>query len=204
MPHASLLLIGFGGHARSVADVALAAGFERLLFVAEHGESGETFAGFPVVRDMPSPADGWVCLPCAGNNLHRREQFRRLAAERWSIATVISPRATVGIGASVGPGSFLGHHAHVGPMTRIGTGAIVNTGAAIEHDCVLGEFCHVSVNASVAGRCQLGDLVFIGAGATVIDGISISGEVTIGAGSVAVADVNSPGTYAGVPARRLG
>lgn len=198
-----LLLIGFGGHARSVADVALAAGFEQLLFVDEHGAAGQSFAGFPVAGEMPPAEEGWPCMPCAGRNEWRREQLARLAAGRRPVATVISPRATVGVGAQIGAGSFVGHHAHVGPLARIGAGSIVNTGAAVEHDCVLGECCHVSVNATVAGRCRLGNLVFVGAGATVIDGVSIADEVTVGAGGVVVANIGAPGTYVGVPARML-
>jgi sugar O-acyltransferase (sialic acid O-acetyltransferase NeuD family) len=198
-----LLLLGFGGHARSVADVALSVGYERLLFVDEHGASGESFGGFPVVREMPATGEGWPCIPCAGRNDWRREQLRRLVSEGRPIASVISPRATVGAGAEVGAATFVGHHAHIGPLARIGAACIVNTGAAIEHDCVVGECCHVSVNSTVAGRCVLGDLVFVGAGATVVDRVSIASEVTIGAGAVVIANIDAPGTYVGVPARML-
>lgn len=198
-----LLLLGFGGHARSVADVALSAGFAELLFVDEHGAAGQTFAGFPVTGAMPPVEDGWPCMPCAGRNEWRREQLTRLASEGRPIATVISPRATVGVGAQVGDGVFVGHHAHIGPLARIGAGTIVNTAAAVEHDCVVGECCHVSVHATVAGRGRLGGLVFVGAGATVIDGVSVVGEVTIGAGGVVIANIDAPGTYVGVPVRML-
>ena len=54
----SLALLGFGGHARSVADVALTAGFDRLLFVDENVQRGESFLGFPVQRLMPSQGEG--------------------------------------------------------------------------------------------------------------------------------------------------
>ncbi len=45
---------------------------------------------------------------------------------------------------------------------------------------------------------------FIGAGATIVNGVSICGGVIIGAGAVVVRDVTEPGTYAGVPAKRIG
>ena len=200
----SLVLLGFGGHARSVADVALIAGFDRLLFVDENAKPKETFLGFPVQRLMPAPADGWVYMPCAGDNQRRRAQIRLIADAALPLATVISRSATVGHASSIGPGCFVGHHAHVGPLAVIGSGCIINTGAVVEHDCVVGECSHVSVHSCMAGRSKLGNGVFLGAGAVVVDGVSITDNVTIGAGGVVVAAIDSPGVYVGVPVRRIG
>jgi len=49
----------------------------------------------------------------------------------------------------------------------------------------------------------IGDRVFIGVGATVVDGITICADVTIGAGGVVIGDIIDPGTYVGVPVRRV-
>ena len=197
----SLVLLGFGGHARSVADVALAAGFGRLLFVDENAQAGETFLGFPVQGLMPSPSDGWVYMPCAGDNQRRLSQIRLIASAGLPLATVVSEKATIGHGAAIGPGCFVGHHAHVGPLASLGAGCIVNTGAIVEHDCVVGDCSHVSIRSCMAGRSKLGNCVFLGAGAVVIDGVSIAGGVIIGAGGVVVAAIDSPGVYVGVPVR---
>jgi serine acetyltransferase len=45
--------------------------------------------------------------------------------------------------------------------------------------------------------------VFLGAGAVVIDSISVASNVIIGAGGVVVAAIHSPGSYVGVPVRRI-
>ena len=198
-----LVLIGFGGHARSVADVALSAGYRRLLFVDENAADGEQFLQFPVHRAMPAPHRDWVYMPCAGDNRRRLAQLHRLMREQLPLATIVSPSATLGCGATLAPGCFVGHHAHIGPLARVGGGCIVNTAAVVEHDCVLGECVHVSIRSSVAGRSALGDRVFLGAGAVVIDRISIASDVTVGAGGVVVASIDAAGVYAGVPARRI-
>lgn len=199
-----LVIFGFGGHARSVADVALAAGCGKLLFIDENARDGETFLGHPVLRQLPGAfPEGWSCLTASGDNHTRARQIASILESRWPLATLVAPTASIGAGATIGAGSFIAHHAHIGPLAKVGTGAIVNTGAIVEHDCVIGDFVHVSVNATAAGRSRLGDFVFLGAGATVIDGASVGREITVGAGGVVIRHLEVPGTYVGIPARRL-
>ena len=200
-----LLLVGFGGHARSVADVALDLGIAELLFVDDNAQPDEHYEGFPVVRDWPrSLGAGWSMFPASGKSASRREAIARAAELGFAVATVVSRRAYVGRAATIGAGTFVGHGAHIGPSARVGAGCIVNTHAIIEHECVIGDFTHVSVNSVIAGRSRVGRDCFIGAGSTLIDGRSIGDEVVLGAGSVAIEPIAGHGTYVGVPARRTG
>ena len=201
-----LVILGCGGHARSVADVALAAGYRHLLFIDDHARPEERLLGHPVERELPGTMPGgWRWIAAAGDNVLRRRQLAAAAGNGWgagALATLIAPTATIGSGAYIGAGSFVAHHAHIGPLAHIGAGVIVNTGAIIEHDCVVGDHAHVSVNATVAGKSRIGARCFICAGATVIDDIRIGDDITLGAGSVAIASIDIAGTYVGQPARR--
>jgi len=186
MTERCLLLFGYGGHARSVADVALRAGFSRLRFYDSNALPNETFLGHPVLNQLPEHLDSsWSCFATAGDGRQRAEQI------------------TVGAGAEVATGVFIGNHAHVGPMAIIRTGALINTGAIVEHDCSIGEFTHISVNTTIAGRSRVGDFCFIGAGATIIDSITIGSNVLIAAGAVVTTSIEVPGKYAGVPAKKI-
>jgi UDP-N-acetylbacillosamine N-acetyltransferase len=199
-----LLILGFGGHARSVADVALDLGVAELAFVDANARQGEEFAGFPVHRAIPAPLQtGWIMLPAAGDNDRRREQIEAATLRGLGLASIISKRAYLGTKAVVMPGGFVAHHAHIGPLATIGRGAIINTAAVVDHESRVGDFTHVSVNATVAGRCRIGSFVFLGAAATVIDGINIADRVVVGAGSTVINDITEPGTYVGSPARRI-
>jgi UDP-N-acetylbacillosamine N-acetyltransferase len=199
-----LLIVGFGSHARSVADVALDLGIPALTFVDAAARPDEQFAGFPVVtRISDALPGGWSVFAAAGNNLERQRQIEIMIKQDRALASVISKRAYIGVGATIEPGTFVAHHSHIGPMAIVGRGAIINTAAVVEHDCIIGDFTHISVNATVAGRCRIGELVFLGAGATVIDGVRITDGVTVGAGSTVVDDIMEPGIYAGSPARRI-
>jgi acetyltransferase-like isoleucine patch superfamily enzyme len=43
----------------------------------------------------------------------------------------------------------------------------------------------------------------VGIGATVSNGLTVCGDCMIGAGAVVVKNIDAPGTYVGVPARRM-
>jgi sugar O-acyltransferase (sialic acid O-acetyltransferase NeuD family) len=199
-----LIILGFGGHARSIADVALSIGFKSLIFIDENAKEGETFLGFKVLRDLPEDIpDNWLFMPAAGDNQKRQNQVQFIHSIQKSIAKIISKSATVGYGAKLSAGCFVAHHAHIGPMSSIGCACIVNTGAVIEHECVVDDFSHLSVNSVLLGRSTLGKFVFLGAGTTVINGISISDQVTIGAGGVVVKSIYKSGVYVGIPAKLI-
>lgn len=199
-----LLILGFGGHARSVADVAMASGVKHLCFIDSNARENETFAGFPVLQSWEEELpDGWSVMPASGDGLSRSSQCESVLQRGWPLFTLVSPTATVGYGASIGPGTLIAHHAHIGPMASIGMGCVINTGAIVEHDCGIGDYTHVSINAAVAGRSRIGRFCFIGAGSTVIDSITVIDGVTLGAGACAHRNLNEPGVYVGVPAKKM-
>lgn len=199
-----LIIFGAGGHAKSVADVAITSGITQVLFIDEGAKKDETIFGFPVLQQLDELLpDGWWCFPAVGDH-HRRKSYIDFAQRKnWPVATLISPSATIGMGAKIETGCFIGHHAHVGPMAYIGTGTIINTAAVVEHEVIIGNYCHISINASIGGCCQVGDNSYVFAGAAVRDKISISNDVTIGAGSTVIKSIITPGVYVGSPVTQI-
>jgi sugar O-acyltransferase (sialic acid O-acetyltransferase NeuD family) len=199
-----LLIFGFGGHARVVADIALALGVKNFCFVDNNAQEGEAFLSFPVVTqwqdDLPT---GWQAFSAAGDNNKRQQHCQYIQGQGWPLATLIAPNAVIGVGAKIATGCLIAHLAYVGAMATVGSGCIINTSAVVEHECSIGDFSHVSVHSTVAGRSKVGSFSMIGAGATVIDGIEIAQNTTVGAGSVVHRSLLEPGVYAGVPARKI-
>ena len=198
-----LYILGFGGHGRSVADVALAQGYRELGFYDEAARPGEEFLGFPVRAHVIDLPEGWNWIAASGDNQRRAEQLASARYPRSRLAIVRSPHSHVATGSAIAPGTFIGHFVHVGPRSSIGEGCILNNGAIVEHDCVVGAFTHVSVHATVAGATSIGERVFVGAGATVRDGIQVTNDVVIGAGSTVIHSIDAPGVYVGSPVHRL-
>lgn len=194
----SLVILGFGGHARSVADVALFGGWRIASFVDENAQEGESFAGAPVLDSLCQTPTDCLMISASGDNVRRQMQCEQVSGK---LATLVAPSASRGALSEIGEGTFIGRMAHIGPQACVGRGVILNTGCIVEHECLVGDFTHVSVNATVAGRCTLGKRVMIGAGATVIDGVTICDDAVIGAGAVVVDHITVPGTYVGVPAK---
>lgn len=204
MSYEGIAILGFGGHARSVADVALELGVRHLCFVDENVRSEEQFAGFAAVKDLECPLpDGWAVFPALGDSAKRQRKVESVLQDGLPLATLIAKSAYIGCEATVEKGVFVGNNASVGPAVKLGIGCIINTSAVMDHESVVGDYTHVSVNATVAGRCRIGRNVMIGAGAVIIDGIRIADGVIVGAGAVVVRDIDKPGVYVGVPAKRL-
>lgn len=193
-----LAVYGCGGHARSLADVALSNGHSNLIFVDEKANINETLFGFDVLKQWKIEQDAYVIL-ALGDNLKRADLFQKLV-DSECIVPIVAEDVHWGRNARLETGVFVGRGVHLGPNAFIGANTIINTHCVVEHDCKIGRHCHISVNSTVAGSCRIGDFVMIGVGATVIDGVSICSHVMIGAGAVVVNDITEPGVYVGVPA----
>jgi sugar O-acyltransferase (sialic acid O-acetyltransferase NeuD family) len=197
-----LLLLGCGGHARSIADIALDCGIAELVFVDARARDDELIAGFRVVREWPGAiGEGWAAFPAVGTSGGRKEAVDTIRRRGMTLATLVSRRAYIGHGAVVGAGTLVAHGAHVGPFALVGEGAIINTSALVDHESVVGDYAHVAINATIAGRCRIGRQSFVGAGAVLVDNVGIADDVTIGAGAVVIHDIDLAGIYVGVPAR---
>ncbi len=136
-----------------------------------------------------------------GNNQAREKEASAWGHER--LATVVHPSASVSQFSSIAAGCFVAANAVVGPMAIVGMCVIVNHGAVIDHDVEVGAFSHIAPNASLGGHAKLGLRVLIGSGAVVLPSIMIGHDVIVGAGSVVNVNLQEPGTYAGIPARKI-
>ena len=91
----------------------------------------------------------------------------------------------------------------VNPYAKLGCSCIVNTCASVDHDCIVGNYVHISVGAHICGAVTIGEGVWVGAGSTIINNIRVCPECLLGAGSVVVKDIDQTGTYVGVPAKQI-
>lgn len=195
----TLVIIGCGGHARSIADVALYNGYKKLIFIDEHARENETILGFDVINDFTLLETLNQFIIGIGDNIKRETNFSNYMCK----IKLISNDAYIGKQANIDYGVFVGHNVYIGPLAYIGMNTIINTHAIVEHECIIGKHSHISINATIAGRCKIGDNVFIGAGAIVKDGIEVCSHVTIGSGAVVIENITKPGIYVGIPAKKI-
>lgn len=198
----TLIIYGCGGHARSVADVGVSNGLTNITFVDKNARDQETIFNFDVIKTL-SHETKKPSIVAIGDNKERADLFDHLKENHHELVPLIAHDAYISPFAKIESGVFVGHHAHIGPNAKIDENTIINTRCVVEHDCVVGKHCHISINANLAGKSKIGDFVMVGAGATVIDFVQVCSHVMIGAGAVVVDDITEPGTYVGVPARRI-
>lgn len=204
MPTDALLIFGAGGHGRVVADAAQAAGTPHLLASDRNPAlcQGELLPGIALhLPDDPPPAHAKALHVAIGHNTARERESAALGLQR--LHTVCHPAASVSRFAQLGAGSFVAAQAVVAQGAQLGLGVIVNHGAVVDHDCRIGDFAHIAPGAVLGGEVRIGPGVLVGAGAVVLPGRSVATGAVVGAGAVVCDNINSLGTWVGVPARRM-
>jgi sugar O-acyltransferase (sialic acid O-acetyltransferase NeuD family) len=187
MPKIKLLVVGAGGHGRSVAEAAeLCGAFEILGFLDDSVPVGDLILGYPVLGSVASLTDHRnlfdQAIVAIGNNKVREGLMQKLSDDAMTIATVIHPKAFVSPRAVIGSGSAIMAGAIVGTEAQVGMGSIVNCGAIVDHHAQVKDFGHLGVNACMAGGSVLGRGAWMQAGSSLGYGIVIPDGTTMRAG----------------------
>lgn len=200
---ADVIIIGAGGHAKVIADIVLCQGHNVLGFLDDRPDAAGAY-GIPVlgrVADYTRYLHARFLIGI-GSAAVRQKLARQLQGVQWH--TAIHPTAVVSrLGVTVGEGTVVMANAVINPGARIGDHCIINSAAVVEHDNDIGSFVHISVGARTAGTVTIGDGTWVGIGAAVSNGLTVCGGCMIGAGAVVVKNIDVPGTWVGVPARRM-
>lgn len=201
-----LILVGGGGHCKSVIDVAESAGYTILGILDRPEEVGKKVLSYEVIGtddDMAKYVDIAEFIVTVGQikspNL-RIKLHKMIEQAGGKLATIVAPTAHVSKYAQIGEGTVVMHQTVVNADAKIGKGCIINTFANIEHDVVIGDYCHISTGAMVNGECKVGERCFIGSQSVLANCISVGEEIIIGAGSVVRKSISEKGIYAGNPA----
>lgn len=205
-----LVLIGGGGHCKSVLDAALRMKtFDEIVITDPEIMPGTLILGCKIVGTdevlTTLHSDGFEYAFITVGSI-KSTFLRRLLVEKakrigFGFTTIIDPSASISESASIGEGVFIGKNAIVNVNARIGYHCIINSGAIIEHECIIGDFSHVSVGSILCGNVEVGTDSFIGAGSTVIQGIKTGSQSIVGAGSILLNDIPNNVKAYGNPCR---
>lgn len=185
-----LLLIGCGGHARSLIDLIEVGSQWRVHgLIGLPDQVGRQVLGYSVLgtdAQLPDLSERCSTALLAIGQLPDPDRRQRMAALLKELGfqcpALISPFAYVSRHAHIGSGTVVGHGAIVNAGAVVGNHCIINSRALIEHDAVIGNHCHVSTGALVNGGVQLGTGSFVGSGAMLREGLRLPAGTLISAG----------------------
>jgi len=186
-----ILLVGGGGHCKSVIDVIELEGKYNIVGIVDKKELiGQDVLDYKIIGCDDDLAELFkkykfavVTVGQIKSNTLRVKLFNLLQDIGYSLPTIISPLAYVSKHATIDESSVVLHHALINADVRVGKNCIINSKALIEHDVVIEDNCHISTGAIINGGVIVKENTFVGSNATlkeyiVIDGFIKAGSIT--------------------------
>lgn len=202
----NLILLGGGGHCKSVIEVAESAGYNILGILDRPEEVGKHVLDYKVIGTdddilhYVDKAEFVITVGFIKNPAIRIKLYNKVKEVGGKLATIIASSAHVSKYATLGEGTVIMHQAVVNAGANLGVNNIINTFANIEHDAQIGDQCHISTGTMVNGDCRVGDRCFIGSQSVLANGIEIGDDIIVGAGSLVRKNISAKGIYSGNPA----
>ena len=201
-----LILVGGGGHCKSVIEAAESAGYSILGVLDMPGEVGRTILSTKVIgtdKDIPEYVDKAEFVVTVGfikDPTIRISLYNKIKDAGGKLATIVASTAYVSKYATIGEGTVVLHQAFVNAGAKVGNNVILNTASNIEHDAEIGDHCHISTGVMVNGDCKIGTRCFIGSQAVLANGVSVGDDIIVGAGSFVRKSIMEKEIYSGNPA----
>ncbi len=182
-----VILVGYGGHAKSVVDCIERIGKYNIIGYTDLGphDSKYTYLGTDDVLEAyfdKGIKNAVVGIGYMGKGALRERLYEQLKHIGYFLPVIRDPSAIICENVQVGEGTFVGKGAIVNSESKIGKMAIINTMALVEHECVIGDFTHIAVAAVLCGQVEIGSGVLVGAHATVTQCVHVPSNVVIPAG----------------------
>jgi len=183
-----IILIGGGGHCKSVIDVIECLGTYDIVGIVDKKEKiGEEILGYEVIgtdEDLPrifgEVEKAVITVGFIKDNSTRIKLYRLCKEIGFELPNIISPYAYVSKHVTMGESNVVLHYAVINAGAKIGNNCIINTKALIEHDAVVEDHCHISTAAVVNGGVIVKKGTFFGSNAVSKEYTEISGFIKAG------------------------
>jgi sugar O-acyltransferase (sialic acid O-acetyltransferase NeuD family) len=201
-----LVILGAGGHGQVAADCAETMNvFSSIVFLDEVYPDKTQAGCWPILGKGESVTKFDKQTSCffvaIGDNSTRQKVLQALIQDNFQVISLIHPTAFVSAHARIENGVLVCANATINHNAVVGFGSIINTAASIDHDCVIGNYVHVSVGSRLAGAITVDDRSFLGINSCVIQGVKIGKDCILGAGATLIKDLPSNTTAVGTPAK---
>lgn len=198
----NLIIIGAGGHAKSVLEIASSLNYNFLGFLDDYSHDVNVIGKIQEIGNFKGYS---FVLGIGGiKNLNQRnELIQSLKVYHASFINLISPYSVISKNVKMGNGNTIHPYVFVNTHVYLGNFCILNTRSTIEHDCEIGDNVHISTGVILNGGVKVKSHVFIGSGTVVKNQVEICENCIIGMGSVVLKNIQEPGIYVGNPLKRI-
>lgn len=195
-----IVIIGCGGHAKSVADIIeRARKYEIVGFVDQELNESFEYRGYKIIATDENLHEllslgiknAAIGIGFMGESNVRENLYRKLQKVGFNFPAIVDPTAVVALDAEIMDGTVVGKRVVVNSEAHVGENVILNTASVIEHECKIGNGSHIAVGSLLCGNVEVGNNSFIGAGTTIIQGCKVGESVLVGAGSLVLGDIKA-------------
>ena len=182
-----IILVGYGGHAKSVADTVERGKQYRIAGYTEIKPVDSRYEYLGGDEALPEYyksgiRNAVVCIGYLGKGSLRQKIYKYLKDIGFVLPVILDPSAIISSDVQIGEGTFVGKNAIINAGVKIGKMAIINTQSLVEHECIVSDFTHIAVSAVLCGQVHVGEAAFVGANATVIQERNIPAGKIVPAG----------------------
>lgn len=207
-----ILLVGGGGHCKSVLDSLIQSEqYSEISIIDKNENIGKHVHGISVIGCdddlIKLYEDGYhyafVTIGSIGDATHRIILFNKIQEIGFTVPNIVDSTSIISENVNLSYGIYVGKNAVINTGVTIGKGAIINTSSVIEHDCIVEQFSHIATGTVLCGEVHIGENTHIGASSVIKQRVKIGKNTTIGMGSVVLRDIASSIVAYGNPCKEV-
>lgn len=200
----AMIIIGSGGHAISVANVAISAGY-KIAFFIDKQKIGLSLLGIKIIGnifDLDNYSEFDYSIAVGDNHLREKIYQAMLKKyERINFPSLVHNSAVISHFSKINDGTVVMPGAVVGPNSTVGKFCIINTRSSIDHDCVMFDFSSLAPGAVTGGTVEIGSRSSIAISAVIKQGINVGKDCVLGASSYLADNLPNNSVAYGTPAK---
>lgn len=157
-----LLIIGAGGFAIEVEELARLNGYDEIAFLDDNPDDSRCKPVIGRIDEFQKFQKEWPnAIVAMGNNEKRMMIHQKVKACGYNIPILVHPNSYISNDAKIGNGSIIRCFAYVGRYAQLGESTILNIGAKVDHDCAIGEGAHLLIGSVVRNSKNVEPLTWL-------------------------------------------
>lgn len=207
-----IVILGAGGFGREVQWLLerinrKEMSWDILGYIDDGIDKGMKINGYNVLggTDFLESFNEPICVACAiGSSETRKKIIKKISKFKMvQFPNLIDPGVEMSNFIELGKGNIICAGTILTVNIKLKDFCIVNLDCTIGHDDILDSFVTIYPSVNVSGNVSIGSCSELGTGSQIIQGIKLSDKTIVGAGSVVVRNLELPGTYVGIPAKKI-